>query len=159
MTIKIDWAKEDVEPYRRKTMSKIRAKNTKPELRFRKALWHVGIRYRLHGKKLPGSPDIYIRKYKLAIFIDGEFWHGYEWEKHKNRIHTRKEFWTSKIETNIQRDQNANLQLRQMGYEVMRFWSHEIDKNQGACVHRILDYINAYNNRWENGSEDWKIES
>ncbi len=153
MTLKIDWAKEDVEPYRRKTMSQIRSKNTKPERRFRKVLWAAGVRYRLQGKKLPGRPDIYIRKYKLAIFIDGEFWHGYEWEKHKERIHTRKEFWVSKIESNMQRDKQANQQLRSMGYEVMRFWSHDVDKNQGACLRQVLNYIDNYTYKYTEGNE------
>lgn len=148
MSLKIDWVKEDVVSYRRKTMSRIRAKNTKPERLFRKALWNAGVRYRLHGKKLPGRPDIYIGKYRLAIFVDGEFWHGYKWEENKQRIHTRREFWIEKIESNMRRDENANRQLQSMGYEVLRFWSTDIQKNLGACLHQVLNYIDDYNNKF-----------
>jgi len=140
----MDWANEDVHPYRRKTMSRIRSKNTKPERLFRKALWNMGVRYRLHGKKMPGNPDIFIKKYRLAIFIDGEFWHGYDWENNKEKLQTRKAFWTQKIENNIRRDEKANFQLKQMGYEVMRFWANDAVKNTGACVRQVLNYIDNF---------------
>ncbi len=149
MPYKIDWANEEVVPYRRKTMARIRAKNTKPELLFRKALWNMGIRYRLHGKMLPGNPDIFIRKYKLAIFIDGEFWHGFEWEKNKKRLRTRKEFWIEKIEKNMHRDQSADRALKKMGYEVMRFWSQDIWKNIGACVIQVQHHIGGCSRPWD----------
>lgn len=142
--MKIDWANEDVHPYRRKTMSRIKAKHTKPERLFRKALWHVGVRYRLHGKRLPGNPDIFIKKYKLAIFIDGEFWHGYEWEKNKQRLHTRKDFWIEKIENNMRRDRVADYRLHQMGYTVLRFWSADIERNTGTCVRIVLNHIDSF---------------
>lgn len=73
-------------PQRSYIMSRIRAKNTKPEFLLRKALWAKGTRYRTRTKDLPGSPDVVIRKYRLAIFVDGEFWHGHQWEKTKDRI-------------------------------------------------------------------------
>lgn len=149
MAYKIDWVNEDVSPYRRKTMSRIRGKNTKPEKILRKALWNIGIRYRLHGKGLVGKPDISIKKYKLVIFVDGEFWHGFDWEKNKQRLKTRKDFWIDKIETNMKRDQDVNEILRKKGYEVMRFWSNGIQKNVGACVHQIQQYIHMYSNSWD----------
>ena len=68
---------------RSETMSKIKGKNTKPELMLRRELWEKGYRYRINNRKLPGKPDISIQKYKLAVFIDGEFWHGYNWEEKK----------------------------------------------------------------------------
>ena len=77
---------------RSKIMSKIRGKNTKPELLFRKALWKRGVRYRINSKKLPGKPDISIQKYKLAIFIDGEFWHGYNWVEKRETIKSNRGF-------------------------------------------------------------------
>src|ERR1700756_5196002 len=85
-------------------MSKIKGKNTSPELMLRKVLWNSGLRYRLHNKKLPGNPDISMKKYKIAIFIDGEFWHGYNWEEKKTKIKTNRDFWIPKIERNMQRD-------------------------------------------------------
>lgn len=66
-------------------MSKIRSKDTKPEILLRKKLWSLGYRYRLNYKKLPGKPDIVLVKYKLAIFIDGEFWHGYKWNEKRRK--------------------------------------------------------------------------
>ena len=81
---------------RSKIMSKIRGKNTKPEMLFRKALWHKGVRYRVNSKKLPGKPDVSIQKYKLAIFIDGEFWHGYNWDEKKVCIKSNRDFWIQK---------------------------------------------------------------
>ncbi|PZP52089.1 MAG: very short patch repair endonuclease [Pseudopedobacter saltans] len=128
-------------------MSKIRAQNTKPEIALRKGMWNMGIRYRIHSKDLPGRPDIFIKKYKLAIFIDGEFWHGFDWDVSKLRLKTRKEFWIDKIETNIKRDQLANENLQKLGYTVFRFWSHDIAKNLGACLYQIQQYIQCIENK------------
>ena len=110
-------------------MSKIRSKNTKPELIFRKALWKKGIRYRVNNKQLPGKPDVSIKKYKLAIFIDGEYWHGYNWDERKPKLKTNKRFWIPKIERNMQRDKEVNQQLQNMEYTIFRFWVHEIKDN------------------------------
>ena len=68
---------------RSELMGKIKSKNTKPEISLRKALWHLGYRYRKNVKSLPGNPDLVFSKYKLAVFVDGEFWHGYNWEQKK----------------------------------------------------------------------------
>ncbi|GAL69593.1 very short patch repair endonuclease [Jejuia pallidilutea] len=73
-------------------MSRIRGKNTNPEMRFRRALWKAGVRYRVDSKLLPGKPDVSIKKYKLAIFIDGEFWHGYNWDQRKPKLKTNRKF-------------------------------------------------------------------
>ncbi len=122
-------------------MSKIRGKNTKPELLFRKALWKKGVRYRVDSKKLPGKPDVSIKKYRLAIFIDGEFWHGYNWPERKNSIKTNRKFWIPKIERNLQRDGEVNRQLEEMGYTVFRFWDKEIKNDLDKCINDILVYI------------------
>lgn len=124
---------------RSKTMSKIRGKNSVPELLLRRALWAKNIRFRIHRKDLPGRPDIVIEKYKLAIFVDGDFWHGYEWEKRKPK--TNESFWIPKIERNMQRDRYANEALNEMGYTVMRFWEHEVIKNLELCINQILLYV------------------
>ena len=79
-------------PERSKIMGKIRSKNTKPELAFRKALYATGYRYRIDYKKLIGRPDIVLKKYKTVIFIDGEYWHGHNWEERKKKIKTNREF-------------------------------------------------------------------
>lgn len=135
-------------PEQSKKMSGVRAKHTLPELRLRKALWAAGIRYRTHSKQLPGRPDISIQKYKLAIFIDGGFWHGYEWEKRKPRMKSNRGFWIPKIERNMQRDQENNRSLENFGYTVLRFWDHEVKKDLGRCLKAVLDHINALQMPW-----------
>ena len=129
---------------RSKIMGSIRGKNTKPELLFRKALWARGIRYRVNSKALPGTPDISIQKYKLAIFIDGEFWHGYNWDAAKDRLKTNRGFWIPKIERNMQKDAEVNAELREMGYTVFRFWEGEIKKDLKRCVNDVVGYIRSY---------------
>lgn len=130
---------------RSKIMAKIRGKNTKPELAFRKALWAAGYRYRIDYKKLIGKPDVLLKKYKTAIFIDGEFWHGYNWKERKEKIKTNREFWIPKIERNIQRDQEVNLALKQQGYKVFRFWQKQIDKNLEECLNLVLKHLRSQN--------------
>ncbi|HBY68235.1 MAG TPA: very short patch repair endonuclease [Flavobacteriaceae bacterium] len=126
---------------RSKIMSKIRGKNTKPEMLFRKALWAKGVRYRVDSKYLPGKPDVSIKKYKLAIFIDGEFWHGYNWSEKKETIKSNRDFWIPKIERNMQRDREVNSKLNDMGYTVFRFWEREVKNDLKKCINDVLVYI------------------
>lgn len=128
---------------RSKNMSKIKGKNTKAELLLRRALWRLEIRYRLHVKHLPGRPDIVIRRFRLAIFVDGGFWHGYNWKRNKNRLKTNREFWIAKIENNMIRDRKNQELLESAGYTVMRFWDHEIKSGLEKCVNQILLFIEA----------------
>ncbi len=129
---------------RSRIMSKIRGTNSKPELLLRKALWKAGVRYRINRTNLPGRPDISIKKYKLAVFVDGEFWHGYYWDQKKNTIKTNRKFWVPKIERNMQRDREVNQMLSELGYTVFRFWSHEIKNNLQQCINDLLTYIETY---------------
>lgn len=126
---------------RSEIMSKIKSRDTKPELKLKKALWNLGYRYRKNVKKLPGTPDIVYPKKKLAIFVDGEFWHGYNWDEKKTKIKTNRGFWIPKIERNLQRDNRNNLLLSETGWFVMRFWEHEIEKDFEDCVHRVISYL------------------
>ena len=128
----------DTTPERSKLMSKIRSKNTKPELILRRALWQEGIRYRLNVKNLPGKPDIVIGRAKLAIFVDGEFWHGFDWENKKLKIIANRNYWIPKIEKNIARDFKNIKDLDSQGYLVLRFWEHQIKKDTSNCVAQIL---------------------
>ncbi|MGW9684681.1 very short patch repair endonuclease [Flagellimonas sp. 2504JD1-5] len=137
-------------PERSKIMGKIRGKNTKSELAFRKALWASGYRYRIDYKKLIGKPDIALNKFKTVIFIDGEFWHGHNWEERKHKIKTNREFWIPKIERNIQRDQEVNLALEEMGYTVFRFWESEVKKNLDVCLHKVVESLKAKTQGFEN---------
>ncbi|WP_199118812.1 very short patch repair endonuclease [Pedobacter sp. ASV28] len=126
---------------RSKTMAKIKGKNSVPELLLRKALWAKNIRFRIHRNDLLGRPDLVIEKYKLAIFIDGDFWHGYQWNDRKPK--TNQKFWLPKIERNMQRDRFVKQSLEGMGYTVMRFWEHEVKHHLMVCVNQVMLYIEA----------------
>ena len=128
---------------RSKIMSKIKGKNTKPELLFRKSLWKAGVRFRVSEKSLPGKPDISNKSKKLVVFIDGEFWHGYNWEERKIKIKTNREFWIPKIERNMQRDEEVNYLLKEQGYIVFRFWESEIKKELDSAIAKVLHYLNS----------------
>ena len=97
-------------------MAKIKGKNTKAEVTLRKALWAKGIRFRIHVKSIPGKPDIVINKYRLVVFVDGGFWHGYKWEQNKFKIKSNAVFWIAKIESNMQRDRINQRVLEEVGY-------------------------------------------
>jgi DNA mismatch endonuclease (patch repair protein) len=129
--------------YRSQMMSKIKSTGGKTETKLAKALWHNGIRYFRNYKKLPGKPDIAIKKYKIAIFVDGEFWHGFDWENEKKkRLHNNREFWITKIEKNMQRDIEVNASLKKLGWTVLRFWEkHELQRNFDECVSLMLQAI------------------
>ena len=124
-----------------KRMSKVKLKKGKAEMLLAKALWHKGYRYRLNWKRLPGSPDIAILKYHVAIFVDGEFWHGQDWENKKHKLNRNKEYWVEKIEENISRDQKVDRELRAMDWEPVHFWSKEVEKNLEECVSAIAELI------------------
>lgn len=130
---------------RHKNMSHIRSKNTKAEILLRKALWNRGVRYRKNYKLLPGKPDIVVLKCHIAIFVDGDFWHGKDFETIKKRIGTNKKFWIEKLKRNIERDEEINDRLTEMGWLVLRFWDSEIKKDLDSCVNNILDYMPAKN--------------
>ncbi len=125
-----------------KAMSKIKGQNTKPEIILRKALWALNMKYRINVKTLPGKPDILMRKYKLAIFVDGEFWHGFNWEDKKARLKSNTGFWIPKIERNMQRDKENFEKLTEMGFHVLRFWEHEIRKDLEGCIQKVIFHIN-----------------
>jgi DNA mismatch endonuclease, patch repair protein len=124
-------------------MKKIKARNTKPELLLRKALWAKGYRYRIHSKTVPGKPDILLTKQRIAIFVDGEFWHGRNWEEKKEKIKSNRAFWIPKIERNIQHDEEINQQLENLGWTVIRFWDEIILKELESCVRTIEAYAHT----------------
>ncbi|MBO6240622.1 MAG: very short patch repair endonuclease [Butyrivibrio sp.] len=128
---------------RTKNMKHIRSKDTRIEVILRKALWKKGYRYRKNYAKLPGHPDIVITKYKIAIFCDGEFFHGKDWELLKPRLEksNNSEFWISKISRNRERDNEINKKLLFEGWTVMRFWGTDIKKNPDECVKVIEEAI------------------
>ena len=128
---------------RRKNMQRIRGKDTKIEVILRKALWAKGYRYRKNYKLIHGSPDIALIKYKIAIFCDGEFFHGKDWEVLKLRLEksANSEFWISKISRNRERDDEVNKKLLFMGWTVIRFWGNDIKKNTNECIRVIEEAI------------------
>lgn len=128
-------------PERSRIMSKIRGKDTKIEVKLRLALWHMGIRYRKNYKKLPGSPDIALTKYRIAVFCDSDFFHGYNWNARKCKIKSNRDYWIHKIEENIQRDREYDNLLAEKGWIVLHFWEHQINKDLHGCVEEILSYI------------------
>jgi DNA mismatch endonuclease (patch repair protein) len=126
---------------RSKIMSAIHSTNTKDEVRLAKALWHIGYRYRKNNKTVFGKPDLTFKKLKIAIFVDSEFFHGKDWETQKDRVKTNTEFWQKKIERNRQRDVEVNNYLESQNWKVIRFWSHEIEKNLESCIAMIQQEI------------------
>ena len=124
-----------------KRMAHIHLRGGKSEEALAKALWKKGFRYRKNYKKLPGSPDIAILKYHIAVFIDGEFWHGKDWDQKKNKLISNKSYWIEKIEENIARDQRNDLLLSAMGWKPIHFWEKEVKKSLPSCVDRIMSVL------------------
>lgn len=122
---------------RHHNMQAIKSRGTSIEIKFGKALWNNGVRYRKNTNKIFGRPDFSIKKYKIAIFCDSEFWHGKDWEKHKNDIKTNSEFWVNKIERNRARDNEVSNYLTKQGWTVLRFWGKEINTNLYNCVAKV----------------------
>jgi DNA mismatch endonuclease, patch repair protein len=111
---------------RSRLMAKIRSKNTRPEMLVRRWLWANGFRYRLHGKKLPGHPDIVLTRYRTVVFVHGCFWHGHAHCKLFKLPATRKDFWEDKIGRNQARDAITRARLRAMGWQVLVIWECEL---------------------------------
>mgnify|MGYP003428262441 CR=1 FL=1 len=123
---------------RSKNMRAIKSKGTKGEVHLAKALWHLGYRYRKNNKKVFGKPDLTFKKYKVAIFVDSEFFHGKDWNTEKYRIKSNQEFWYKKIERNMERDKEVNQYLLSNNWTVLRFWSKEIKNNLEVCIKMIV---------------------
>lgn len=122
---------------RTKNMKAIRSSGTKIELILGRALWANGIRYRKHPKGVLGKPDFAHKTLKIAVFVDGEFWHGKDWEIRKHWIKSNREFWYPKIERTIARDRQVTEQLTQQGWIVIRIWGDEVLKNLDDCISKI----------------------
>jgi DNA mismatch endonuclease (patch repair protein) len=116
------------------TMSRVRTKDTAPELALRHALWAAGLRgWRCHPKKVRGRPDLAWIGRKVAVFVDGAFWHG-----HPDHYWGQSgQFWDEKIERNRQRDLAVNTELKGAGWRVVRLWDFEVEKDISTCVDRI----------------------
>lgn len=127
-------------------MAAVRNKDSKAELALRRALHARGLRYRLHARDVPGHPDLVIRSRRLAVFVDGDMWHGNE---HKRRglscladlFPTRTEWWIQKIERNMRRDQEVNEQLAAAGWTIVRIWESKVLEDPQKAADRVLDAL------------------
>ena|ERR1039457_3498715 len=127
---------------RRKNMQAVKSSGSKIETALAKAVWALGHRYRKNDKTVFGKPDMTLKRYKLAIFADSEFWHGKNWNKRKYEHKSNQDFWHKKIERNIERDKEVNHKLRKEGWKVLRFWGNTITKNLRTCITQIEQTIN-----------------
>ncbi len=140
---------DDLTPaQRKKTMQRIRSQDTKAEKMLRKALWTKRIRYRKNFTLLPGKPDIAITKHRIAIFVDGDFWHarGHE-EQPGEQVATNRHFWTAKLKRNVERDRYVNELLLEEGWLVLRFWESDVKRDLNKCVETVLSYLGARANQ------------
>ena len=126
-----------------KRLSSVRGKDTKIELKLRQALWAKGYRYRKNYKKLPGTPDICLTKYKIAIFCDGEFFHGKDWDVLRVKVlkGNNGEYWADKIQKNMIRDDEKDKALNALGWTVIHFWGNDILKHTDECIKVIEETI------------------
>lgn len=122
-------------------MKNIHSEDTSIEKLLRRALWSKGYRYRKNYKRLPGAPDIAITKYRIAVFCDSEFFHGYNWEVKKQKLGSNRGYWIRKIERNKERDRENDLRLIAMDWIPVHFWGQEILKNLNGCVGAIEDLV------------------
>lgn len=121
-------------------MRNIPSKNTKPELLMRRTLFALGLRYRLHDKKLIGRPDIVFRKSKVVVFVDGDWWHGRNYEQNHAKYTP---FWQEKIKTNMERDIKVNTKLESDGWHVFRIWQKDLEKEPVKYGRQIYEYLKS----------------
>lgn len=125
-----------------KIMSAIKSRDTRPELALRRELWRRGLRYRTHARNLPGTPDIVFTRVKLAVFCDGDFWHGYNWTLRgygslEEELKRYSQPWAAKIRKNVQRDIQVNQRLAELGWRVLRIRESAIKKNPRRCGDQV----------------------
>lgn len=120
-----------------------RSENTKDEVLLRQRVWRLGIRYGLHDISLPGKPDIVFRRAKVAVFCDGDFWHGRNWRKRKMCLlkGTNAAYWVPKIQANIERDRRQTAKLRKMGWRVLRFWETDILRDPDRLAEEVRNAV------------------
>jgi len=125
---------------RRYCMSRIRTRDTDIEQMVRSELHKRGFRFRKHPKDMPGKPDIVFPRARVAVFVDGDFWHGYRFPAWRDKVSS---FWRDKISKNRLRDERTFKKLRRTGWRVIRIWQHEIENDLPRCVQRIVDAVRA----------------
>lgn len=125
---------------RHKCMSRIRSKNTKPEIIVRRYLFSRGFRFRINVKQLPGTPDIVLRKYRTVIFVNGCFWHGHEGCRYFVLPKSNTEFWKTKIEKNQERDLQKRIKLRGMGWHIIQVWECQLKSKVREATLKSIGY-------------------
>src|SRR5690606_2334360 len=130
---------------RSERMARVRSKDTEPELRFRKAIWRAGYRFRTCDARLPGKPDLTFARHRLAVFIDGDFWHGHQWRTRRLlqlddqfTAAANGDYWRQKIRRNVERDFRHTAALVADGWSVLRFWESDIRRDLQRCVNMTL---------------------
>ena len=125
-------------------MSRIKGKDTGLEMRVRSELHRRGFRFRKHVKELPGKPDVVFTKAKVAVFIDGDFWHGYRFPSWEHKV---SDFWKQKINKNRERDRRNHRKLKEMGWTVIRLWQHDLERDFQECIEKIVAAVNEARSR------------
>lgn len=125
-----------------KIMSAVHSKGTRPEVALRHELWRRGLRYRKNDSRLPGKPDIVLSRARLAIFCDGDFWHGHNWAIRgygslDEELTRYSEAWANKILKNVQRDKDVNQKLKDLGWQVLRIWESDIKRDVKYCGNMV----------------------
>lgn len=141
------------DPTRSDMMSRIRGKDTRPEIVLRKALWNRGLRYRLHVELTAGRPDLAFIGSKVAVFVDGCFWHGCP--QHYVKPRSRREFWATKLRTNVERDRRQTLELEELGWTVCRVWEHEVEESLEEVVALIEGVVTDPSH--QAGRPSWRV--
>lgn len=136
-------------------MARIKSKDSRAEVMFRQSLSAIGIRYRKHHKNLPGCPDVCIVWAKVAVFIDGDFWHGNSWRLRglpdlASQFPSRAEFWVAKLQRNMERDRKTNRELRHLGWKVLRFWESDVLRDVNAVVRKTARTLRIARDRHAN---------
>lgn len=119
-------------------MARIRGRGTKPELLLSRLLRRAGRRCQQHQSDLPGRPDFVFRRARVAVFVDGSFWHGWRFPSWRLKL---SEKWEAKIAANIRRDRRNRAKLRRLGWKVVRIWEHQLEADPQACLRRVLEAV------------------
>jgi DNA mismatch endonuclease (patch repair protein) len=130
----VRWAHQPSSPRASRTMSRIRATDTKAEILLRRAVWRLGLRFRKNYAKLPGKPDLVFTRQKLAVFCDGDFWHGRDWLLRRKKLQYNRDYWVAKIERNMRRDKETDGKLERSGWAVLRLWEGDILSDPETCA-------------------------
>jgi len=122
-----------------------RSRDTKAEMTLRKELWRRGLRYRLHASDLPGKPDLVFRRARVAVFCDGDFWHGRGWRRRRQKLAggSNAAYWTAKIASNVSRDRRNTRLLRTAGWTVLRLWETDVLRDVEMIAARVASVVRA----------------